>query len=93
VASAGQAVGSVTATWGGQRHKVEVISSRGAFLVAWPGQQVSAASKLSPVPAGGSGGRQVGTASFALGSQVQVVPLALATTVPEPSWWWRLIHG
>lgn len=93
VASAGQAVGTVTATWGGQRHRVEVITSKGAFLVAWPGQRVAAASKLSSVPAGGSGGRRVGTASFALGSQVQMVPLALATTVPEPSWWWRLIHG
>jgi len=72
---------------------VEVVTSRGAFLVAWPGQQVAAVSKVSSVPAGGAAGRRVGTASFALGSQVLAVPLALATTVPEPSWWWRLIHG
>ncbi len=93
VASAGQSAGTVTATWGGRRHRVEVVASKGAFLIAWPGQQVVAASKLSPVPAGGSGGRRVGTASFVLGSQVQTVPLALAATVPEPSWWYRLIHG
>jgi len=93
VASAGQSVGTVTAKWGGRGHRVEVVASKGAFLIAWPGQQVAAASKLSPVPAGGSEGRRVGTASFALGGQVQTVPLALATTVPEPSWWYRLIHG
>jgi hypothetical protein len=93
VASPGRMVGTVTATWGGQRHRVGVVTSKLAFVLGWPGQHVVSATKLEPVPAGGAGGRRVGTALYALGSQIQAVPLALATTVPEPSWWWRLIHN
>ncbi len=93
VASPGQMVGSVTATWGGQRHRVGVVTSKQALVLGWPGQRVVSASKLVPVPAGGAGGRRVGTALYVLGTQVQAVPLTLATTVPEPSWWWRLIHN
>ena len=49
--------------------------------------------KLQPVPPGGEAGTRVGTALFALGTQMEAVPLRLAATVPEPSWWWRLVHN
>ena len=45
------------------------------------------------VPAGLSGGRQVGDAFFGIGTQLEAVPLRLTTTVSEPSWWWRVLHG
>ena len=35
----------------------------------------------------------VGTACYTLGTQVESVPLRLAATVPEPTWWWRLLHN
>jgi hypothetical protein len=93
VATPGQMVGTVTATWGGGQHQVEVVASKSAFMLGWPGQQVVSATKLSPVPAGGHGGRVVGTAVYGLGVQLAAVPLKLASTVPEPSWWWRLVHN
>jgi D-alanyl-D-alanine carboxypeptidase (penicillin-binding protein 5/6) len=93
VASAGQTAGTVNANWGGSTHQVGVVTSGNAWLVAWPGQQVTATTKLSTVRAGGSKGTVVGTAHYALGSQTTTVPLKLVRTVPEPSWWWRLTHG
>jgi hypothetical protein len=92
VTTRGQMLGTVTASWGGTQHKVAVVASRQALLLGWPGQRVAAGTKLLPVPAGGSGGHRVGTALFALGNQIEAVPLQLAATVPEPSWWWRLVH-
>jgi len=72
---------------------VKVVAAGGAWLAAWPGQRVSAGTRLVPVPPGGRTGHPAGYALFALGSQVEAVPLHLASTVPEPSWWWRLVHG
>jgi len=93
VTQPGQVVGTVAAVWGGATHRVSVVASQGAWLLGWPGQQVAAAATLEPVPPGGSGGQRVGTAHYALGTQTESVPLTLAATVPEPSWWWRLVHG
>ena len=93
VATAGQTAGVVTAHWGGHSYPAKVVATRGAWVAAWPGQRVSAVAKLAPVPPGSRSGRPVGRAIFALGDQIEAVPLQLATTVQEPSWWWRLVHG
>jgi D-alanyl-D-alanine carboxypeptidase (penicillin-binding protein 5/6) len=90
--SPGQPAGTVTASWGGQAHRVPVVASGQAWLLGWPGQRASSTTSIQPVPAGGTGGTQVGTAYYRLGGQVESVPLRLASAVPEPSWWWRLIH-
>jgi len=91
--TAGQPVGTVTAYWGGNPHRVEVVTSRAALLLGWPGQRVLTATQLQTVPPGGKAGTPVGTGLFALGTQIEAVPLRLAATVPEPSWWWRLVHN
>lgn len=89
----GQPVGTVTASWGGTRHQVEVVTAQGALLLGWPGQRVLTATKFQNVPPGAEAGARVGTGVFGLGTQLEVVPLRLAATVPEPSWWWRLVHN
>jgi hypothetical protein len=93
VATAGQPAGTVTAQWGGVSHEVGVDAAAGAWVAGWPGQRVHVTTDLLPVPPGARAGRRVGTATFALGAQSEVVPLLLAATVPEPSWWWRLLHN
>jgi hypothetical protein len=93
VATAGQAAGTVTAQWGGVSHRVGVKTASGAWLAGWPGQQVRVTTALLPVPPGARSGRTVGTVTYALGTQSEVVRLTLAATVPEPTWWWRLIHN
>jgi D-alanyl-D-alanine carboxypeptidase len=93
VATADRVVGAATVTWGGSAHPVPIVTAGGAWLLAWPGQTVASTSGLSPVPPGSTKGSRVGTAMFSLGTQIEVVPLRLASTVPEPSWWWRLVHG
>jgi hypothetical protein len=93
VATAGQSAAVVTADWGGTSHRSRVVAAQGAWVAAWPGQRVTATAKLVPVPPGGKSGRTVGEAVYTLGSQVESVPLKLASTVQEPSWWWRLVHN
>ncbi len=80
-------------TWGGQPHRVAVVAGSSASLLGWPGQQVAAATTLGPgaVPAGPRGVRS-GRRTSPSGRQSETVPLKLAATVPEPSWWWRLVH-
>ncbi len=92
VVSAGQTAALVSAEWGGEPHRARVVAARGATLAGWPGQRVTAVTKLVPVGPGSGSGRTVGQAVYALGTEVDEVPLKLATTVPEPSWWWRLVH-
>ena len=93
VATAGAGVGTATVEWGGHQHRVAVVAAQSASLLGWPGQQVTATTTLHPIPAGGARGSRAGTALFTLGSQSELVPLKLGATVPEPSWWWRLVHG
>jgi D-alanyl-D-alanine carboxypeptidase (penicillin-binding protein 5/6) len=89
----GQVVATATATWGGRSVPTEVVTAQGASMVGWPGQRVLTAAVLGPVPAGAGAGRVVGAAAFGLGRQLERVPVKLGATVPEPSWWWRLVHG
>ncbi len=84
---------SVAAAWGGALHRVGVIASRGAWLLGWPGQRVASALRLGTVPAGARAGSPAGDALYALGEQIESVPLTTTGTVPEPSWEWRLVHG
>jgi hypothetical protein len=93
VATGGATVGTATAEWGGGQHRVAVVAAQSASLLGWPGQEVTATTTLHPVPPGGPRGSRAGTARFTLGSQSESVPLKLGATVPEPSWWWRLVHG
>jgi D-alanyl-D-alanine carboxypeptidase (penicillin-binding protein 5/6) len=92
VATKGAAVGTATAQWGSQPHRVAVEAGQSASVLGWPGQQVAATTSLHPVRAGEARGAGVGTAHYTLGTQSETVPLTLASTVPEPSWWWRLLH-
>jgi D-alanyl-D-alanine carboxypeptidase len=88
----GQPVGTVTASWGGRSHRVPLVASSEVWLLGWPGQRAISTTIVQSVAAGGSGGTQVGTAYYRLGGQLESVPLRLSSTVPEPSWWWRLVH-
>ncbi len=92
VATAGELLGSVSSTWGGVAHPAPVVAATGAWLAAWPGQLVRSSLRFVGVSAGSAEGTKVGTALFALGTEFTAVPLRLSTSVPEPSWWWRLLH-
>lgn len=93
VTRGGQPAGTVTATWGGHDYQVPVVASGQAWLLGWPGQRATATTRVRPVAAGGREGTAVATTEYRLGAQVESVSLRLASTVPEPSWWWRLVHN
>jgi hypothetical protein len=93
VTTPGQPVATAAVTWGGRTDRTQLITSAGAWLLGWPGQRVTTGTKLAVVPSGATAGRRVGAAGFVLGSQIQLVPVELGGTLPEPSWWWRLIHA
>jgi D-alanyl-D-alanine carboxypeptidase (penicillin-binding protein 5/6) len=89
----GQVVATTTTTWDGRAVRTSVVTSRGAWMVGWPGQHVLTAAKFTPVPAGALAGSRAGAAVYGLGNQLEVVPVKLGATLAEPSWWWRLVHG
>jgi serine-type D-Ala-D-Ala carboxypeptidase (penicillin-binding protein 5/6) len=88
----GQAVGTVTARWDGEVHSAQTLASGRTWMMAWPGQTVLAAARFTPVHPWARAGSRAGTAVYALGTQLQAVPLTLAADLPEPSWWGRLAH-
>ena len=93
VATVGELLGSVTSTWGGMAHPAPVVAATGASLAAWPGQQVRSLLRFVGIPPGSPQGTRVGTALYAIGTEFTAVPLRLSASVPEPSWWWRLLHS
>jgi D-alanyl-D-alanine carboxypeptidase (penicillin-binding protein 5/6) len=93
LATPGQTAAVVTAMWGGATHRVEVVTGKGAWLAGWPGQRVATTAAIAPVPLGARKGRPAGEETYTLGTQIEKVPLELASTVPKPSWRWRLVHG
>jgi D-alanyl-D-alanine carboxypeptidase (penicillin-binding protein 5/6) len=93
VASGGQRLMTAVVTWNGQPHAVGVVTTRGAWLMGWPGQQVTSAVKVRSVPAGARQGTGAGHVIYVLGTQRESVPLTLTATLPEPTWWWRLMHN
>jgi D-alanyl-D-alanine carboxypeptidase (penicillin-binding protein 5/6) len=92
VATRHQPVAIAAVTWGGRTDRTQLLTSEGAWLLGWPGQRVVTGTRLDVVPPGAALGSHVGAAGFVLGSQLQLVPVELGGTLPEPSWWWRLVH-
>jgi serine-type D-Ala-D-Ala carboxypeptidase (penicillin-binding protein 5/6) len=89
----GQLLVSATAEWNGTAHEVGAVAARGAWLVGWPGQKVASVVRFGAVPPGAKAGSHAGNALYALGPQIESVPLTITHTLQEPSWWWRLVHG
>ena len=92
VATKGALAGSVSSIWGGQTHAATYAMGGDAWLPGWPGQQVKVTNRFVAVRPGATSGTTIGASVFAIGSELQVVPLRLTRTVPEPSMWWRLAH-
>jgi serine-type D-Ala-D-Ala carboxypeptidase (penicillin-binding protein 5/6) len=93
VATAGEAAGTVTVTWGGVPHVATVVIGSSAWLPGWPGQTVDTTTRFTSIAPGSPSGTKVGVRLFAIGSQFEAVALRLDEVVPEPSTWWRLVHA
>jgi D-alanyl-D-alanine carboxypeptidase (penicillin-binding protein 5/6) len=92
VVTAGHAVGTASAEWGGARRVVPVVAAQGAWLLGVPGQRVAAT--MAPVPPWGAGtDRSVGAVRFTLGPETESVPVRLVHRVPDPGWWWKVLHN
>ena len=91
VAVPGGTVARAVTVWGGAGHSVAVVTSAGATLLAWPGQAVRSVPVVH-VPPGARRGESVGSVRYVLGLQSVASPLRLAAPLPEPNWWWRLVH-
>ena len=92
----GTVVRMASADWGGVRHEMPVVATRAAWLLGLPGQRVAVTTAPLTTPRAdpvGSGhGPRAGTARYTLGTQTETVPLQLVRTVPEPTWWCRVLH-
>ena len=82
-----------SADWGGVRHRIPAVASRGAWLLGLPGQRVAVTTTPGSPSTGPDPGTRAGTARFTLGDQTETVPLRLAHTLPEPTWWWKVLHN
>jgi D-alanyl-D-alanine carboxypeptidase (penicillin-binding protein 5/6) len=92
LSQSGQVIGTVTARWDGEVHSAQTLAAGRTWMMGWPGQQVLTAARFTTVRPGARAGSRAGTALFALGHQLQAVPLTLGADLPEPTWWGRLVH-
>jgi hypothetical protein len=93
VVAAGHTVGTASAEWGGARRVVPIVAAQGAWLLGVPGQRVAAT--VAPMTPSGAttGAGSVGAVRFTLGPQVETVPVRLVHRVPDPGWWWKVLHN
>ncbi|MGD0881226.1 MAG: hypothetical protein ABSB09_06645 [Acidimicrobiales bacterium] len=92
VVSASHTAGVATTEWAGTRLLVPVVTEHTAWLLGVPGQHVAAT--LAPVPAPGvrAGAGPVGVVRYTLGPQTETVPVRLGHNLPDPGWWWKVLH-
>lgn len=93
VASAGNEVGTVTATWG---PSASLVLARDATVFAWSDTPVTATLTVTGVRAGRRG-EKVGTVTFATdapgdAARSDTVDVILDADIEPPDTWWRLTH-
>ena len=91
--ASGQVLASADAEWGGTSHQVGAVASTGASMVGWPGQKVASVVRFGAVRPGARPAAWPVTPSTPWASRSSPFPSTITRTLPEPSWWWRLVHG
>jgi len=93
VVIAGHTIGTASTEWGGVRRVVPVVAARDAWVLGVPGERV-AATMTSMAPSRATAGADpVGAVRFSLGSQTVTVPVRLVHRMPDPGWWWKVLHN
>ena len=90
VVTAGQTISTASTEWGGTAKIEPVVAENGAWLVGVPGQRVVATMAPS---ASKPRGLSAGAVRFALGPETETVPVRLVRRMPEPGWWWKVLHN
>jgi D-alanyl-D-alanine carboxypeptidase (penicillin-binding protein 5/6) len=97
VVTAGHAVGTAAVDRGGVRLTVPVVASTGAWVLGVPGQRVTATlAPAAPAPTAAPvarGGAASGAVRFTLGAQTETVPVRMGHRLPDPGWWWKVLHN
>jgi len=91
--TAGQTVATARTEWGGSRRMVPVVAERGAWLLGVPGQRMVAAMAPAAPSGARTGDGPAGAVRFTLGPQTETVPVRLLHRVPDPGWWWKVLHA
>ncbi len=92
VVAAGQTVAAASTEWGGSRRVVPVVATHAAWLLGVPGQLVTATITSRAASGEQDGTGPTGAVRYSLGSQTEKVPVRMAHHLPDPGWWWKVIH-
>ena len=88
--TAGQTVSTASTEWGGSAKVEPVVADNGAWLLGVPGQRVVATMAPS---ASKPEGLSAGAVRFTLGPETEIVPVRLVRHMPDPGWWWKVLHN
>ena len=89
----GGVVRMASADWSGVHHVVPAVATRSAWLLGLPGQRIAVTTWSLSSPPADAARPMAGTARFTLGHETESVPLQLLRRVPEPTWWWKIVHN
>ena len=93
VVTGGRTIGTASTEWGGARRMVPVVAARDAWMLGVPGQRVAATMTSMAPSRARTGADPVGAVRFSLGSQTETVPVRLVHGMPDPGWWWKVLHN
>jgi D-alanyl-D-alanine carboxypeptidase (penicillin-binding protein 5/6) len=84
----GQEFGTYTTAWGAES---KLIATETKSFVVWSDTPITVDLQTRPLSSGFKGDI-LGQGTFTLNGATTTVPLALAKSVPDPGWGWRLAH-
>ena len=90
VVTAGQTISTASTVWGSTAKVEPVVADNGAWLLGVPGQRVVATMAPS---ASKPDGLSAGAVRFTLGPETETVPVRLVRRMPDPGWWWKVLHN
>ena len=84
----GHVFGSYTTPWGAHS---SLVAASSEHLIVWSRNDITSRIAAHPLVTG-TAGTSFGTVTFTVGSTTKSIPLVLESTVPGPSFLWRLAH-
>ncbi len=86
----GQVVAKYRLPWGGS---VNAVAQQGLTLIDWSGSKIAVHLSLSTIKASLHQKSAIGSVSFTFNGVSQRSAVVLASNIPQPSFWWRVLHN
>lgn len=86
----GQVIAHYKLPWGGS---IDAVAQKDASLIDWKGTKIALHNSLASIKPSQSQNLPVGSVGFSFNGVTQNTPVVLSRDIPQPSFWWRVLHN